>query len=525
MWRTSILLLSVVLNLVVLAIPAIPLGVPGEWTWPRQDLPDSIWSLLDRLLWPTLVAGGLLAFCGFVDGRILRASRATRAVFLIGLVLGAFAWLNAVRQAAESPHRELRPLWVLYDKYASGYFFETAFSTKSQRELLSTYEARMAKGDFLHEGTHPPGLFLLNWWALQATRQSELLTQFAEWTQPFGNVKMFRSVESQAAIARPLSRTEFAALCLVSFVSSLLAAMTVCPVYALVRLMCDSRTAWRAACLMVTIPSVAVFAPRSDIVYPFSAGMILWLLAASVIAGERWRQITLGVLAAVTTFVSLSVSLAHIPVIVAGGLFGLLTLVGSQRQRWQKVLGIVALMSIVFLILCVLWDWVTDCNLVRVWQTNLSNHASFYSQSPRTWWMWALVNPLELSFAAGLPLMLFSFSGLSRALQQIGNSIGPRTPGEWAFPRLVISLAATWVILWLSGKNMGEAARLWCFLTPWVVIIAAVSLLPVRTAADNGRQAGELNSLLDQSRWLLLLTSQFVVCTATVGRVSGYIEL
>lgn len=525
MWRTSILLLAVILNLFFLGLSAIPLGVPGEWVWPRQDLPESFLEVLDRLLIPALAAVGLLAYCRFVDSRILRSSGAARALFLLGLVSGAGTWLSAARQAADSPHRELRPLWVLYDKYASGYFYEAVFRTTSQKELLSTYETRIAKGDFLHEGTHPPGLLLLNWWALQATRQSAWLTQFSEWTQPSGTVRMFRSMESQAAMARPLSRTEFAALCLASFVSTLLAAMTVWPVYALVRFMSDRRTAWRAACLMVTIPSIAVFAPRSDIVYAFSASLILWLSISSFSTSDPRRQIALAVVTALTIFVSLLVSLAHLPAIVAVGAFVLLSLVGSNRQAWPKVLGIVAVMLSVFLILCVLWNWMTDCNLLRVWRMNLANHAAFYSHSPRTWWKWLLVNPLELAFSAGLPVMLFSGAGVHRAILQIRNSEGARSSGEFAFPRLVISLTATWVILWLSGKNMGEAARLWCFLTPWIVITAAVGLLPCRLADENCPLADELNSSRDQLRWLLLLGSQLIVCAATAGRVSGYLAL
>ena len=34
-------------------------------------------------------------------------------------------------------------------------------------------------------------------------------------------------------------------------------------------------------------------------------------------------------------------------------------------------------------------------------------------------------------------------------------------------------LTAVWVLLWLSGKNMGEAARLWLILMPWPVWLAA----------------------------------------------------
>jgi hypothetical protein len=522
MWRTSILLLAVILNLTFLAISTIPLGIPDEWIWLRQRLPTSIFETFDRLLFPAITACALVAFCRFGDGRILRASRTVLSLFLIGLVIGAFTWLNVVRNAASSPHRELRPLWVLYDKYASGYFYEAAFHTTSQNELLSTYEARMARGDVLHEGTHPPGLFLLNWWAIQATSRSDIVTRFFEWTQPAVNSRMFRTIESQVGMARPLTRTEFAALCLVSFVSSLLAEMTVVPVFALVRLLSDRQTAWRAACLMMTIPSIAVFAPRSDIVYACSGTLILWLMVASFVTASVWRQIAFAVAAGLAIFISLVVSLAHLPVIVVGSVFCGLGLFGSNPKPWRRFLGTMATLVLIFLMLCAAWTWLTDCNILRVWKMNLSNHAAFYQQSPRTWWKWGLVNPLELSFSVGLPLMVVCLIGLLRAIRSLQAAEWHPPSRDAAFPRLIIALIVTWGILWLSGKNMGEAARLWCFLTPWIAITAALSFLPMPFQGAIPHSADAPDSLQTRVQWLLLLCSQFAVCTATVGRVSGY---
>ncbi len=515
MWRNIVLLLGVALSAMILAGTTIPLGIVGEWTWPRHPLPENVPELLDRFLPPTLLAVGLLAFCRFADCRIKSAARVNEFVFVGLLVFGSYHWQHAAMQAAPSPHRELRPLWVLYDRYASGYFFEAAFNTNSQAELLSTYEARMAKGDVLHEGTHPPGLFLLNWWACQTTQRSETLVWLAEWTQSSETIRLFRELEANSGMAkRALSRTELAALCLVSFLSSLLSAMTIIPVYGIVRLLSDRRTAWRAACLMLTIPTIAVFAPRSDIVYAFSASLIIWAVVAAMMAQNTSRRIALSVSAATVTFASLYVSLAHIPAIVVTVIFAALSLVGSNRLPWRDVLKAIGMMTVSFLALCLVVGWMTQCNLLRIWQMNLTNHAGFYGQSTRTSWKWLLANPLELAFSLGLPLAYFSIAGGIRAFRNIlqpGETTSVRTI---AFPRLLISMMATWVMLWMSGKNMGEAARLWCFLTPWFVL-AAVSVFEPKSDAEKPM-------LTDSSDWLKLLAAQFVVCALTAGCVSGY---
>ena len=101
------------------------------------------------------------------SGELQASGRIQRGLLLLGLTGLSFLWLNAVRQAAPSPHRELRPVWILYDKYASGYFFEATFNVTSTQQMLADYESRMAEGDVLHEGTHPPGLLLLNRGLLQ----------------------------------------------------------------------------------------------------------------------------------------------------------------------------------------------------------------------------------------------------------------------------------------------------------------------------------------------------------------------
>ena len=79
------------------------------------------------------------------------------------------------------------------------------------------------------------------------------------------------------------------------------------------------------------------------------------------------------------------------------------------------------------------------------------------------------------------------------------------------FSRLfAVACEFTWILLWLSGKNMGEAARLRCFVTPWMSIIAAQAIEP---DTKNARRT-----------WLMLLVMQLLTATITVGRVSGFLE-
>ncbi|MBT4867437.1 MAG: hypothetical protein HON53_20220 [Planctomycetaceae bacterium] len=151
-------------------------------------------------------------------------------------------------------------------------------------------------------------------------------------------------------------------------------------------------------------------------------------------------------------------------------------------------------------------------NLFNVWRWNVVNHSAFYDQFDRSYWKWVLVNPLELSLAVGLPVILLAIAGCRRAMQQSGN---------WRASRLgpCVCCMTTIGLLWLSGKNSGEAARLWLFLMPWLIWLAAdMFARPVKAGA--GKQIAPV-SVVPMGA-LAVIALQAIVCIATVTRVTGF---
>ncbi len=502
-----LILFSAVIGAALLLAPWPPLGVAGEWVWPRNALPADVVEALDRVIWPLICGSVIVAFCVTGLRRINKVGNLQRGLLLLGLTGLSFLWLNAVRQAAPSPHRELRPIWILYDKYASGYFYEAAFNVTSTRQMLADYESRLAKGDVLHEGTHPPGLLLLNRGLLTLTAQYPVVVRFSEALQDRESVRMFRDVETAGMIARPLSKSEFAALHLSSLLSTLFAAMTVIPVFGLTSRLTDSTTAWRAAALMITVPTIGIFVPRSDVLYTCSGMILAWVTVAAILTERRRMRWLLAILSGFILAGCLLLSLAHVPVLVMLTLFAASFGLMGIKDRCGRTLETALVAAVSFGITCEAWQHWTDCNLFKVWRLNLENHAGFYAQSVRTWSAWFAVSPLELAMAVGLPLAAIAIVTLVQAM----NSIRVSNPKSVTNGRLfALACALTWICLWLSGKNMGEAARLWCFLTPWCAIIAA--------------QVVNADAVNSQKTWLLLLVAQLVIATITVGRVSGFLE-
>lgn len=510
-------------SVVLLLLPGVPLGVPGEWVWNRHPLPATAADAILQLLWPTVAAIGL----GVVSHWAPPAGRPEPIVTRFGrysLLLAAAAFFCcAVQQAAPSPHRELKPLWVLYSPSASGYFLEAAIAMPSAEEFLSTYEQRMQEGDVLHIGTHPPGLFLLSRYCIDACRASPTLCAVVGNVSSEPSLRAFQELAELARLSRSLTAEETAGLQLLSLISRLAVPLALLPLALLVSQLSGPIAAWRAGCLWATLPCLAVFFPKSDVLFPLTSITVLSLAWISLNRSGPGRLFA--VAAGVVLWLGLMLSLAHLPVIAV---LVLLTLVrwlpagNKELIRGDLVTGGIMLTTV---IACsVAWSASTGCNLATVWQWNLTNHAGFYEQYPRTYVKWLLVNPLELCLAVGLPVAGSALIGLWRTLSTAfspgaGSSDGPavesqtadRLPDPATRPFgegqlvMVAGMGGVILMLWLSGKNQGEAARLWCFLTPWILVMAA----------------GCLHTLCDRS-WKTLLALQLLVSTVTVLRVNGF---
>ncbi len=235
--------------------------------------------------------------------------------------------------------------------------------------------------------------------------------------------------------------------------------------------------------------------------------MLAWTAVAAMLTERRIMRWLLALLSGFTLFGCLLMSLAHVPVLVMLAVFAAGFVLMDCKDRIGRSLETTLVAAASFLIACGIWDLGTHCNLLNVWRMNLTNHAGFYSQYVRTWSAWFAVNPIELAMAVGLPMAAMAVVMLVQTTR-ITFSSGLRTLTNGQL--FALACALTWTSLWLSGKNMGEAARLWCFLPPWFAIIAAHA---VDSVAIN-----------TQRNWLLFLTAQLVVATSTVGRVSGFQE-
>ena len=510
-----------IVTAIVIAAPGVRLGVPGEWEWNRHELLESasgiekgnvsvsnvLLEIVDRFLPSLLVAAMLGWLCLKGSQWIDKVSRPKVAALYCGLLFVNWFWLGTIQRTAPATHHATKPLWVLYDQSSSGYFYEAVFHINSTGEFLRGYEQRMKEGEVLHVGTHPPGLFLLSRACLHACESSPTLVSVVESLTAQNHREAFRVIESAAGSQTPLSHAAFAALQLLSLITRLAVVLTTIPLVILTQVFFNRSTAWKVACLWCTLPCLAIFLPKSDLLFPLTSTLVLSLM---VLSTRGWRSVPWAVAGGVVLFCGLILSLAHLPVVVLVCLFAGTRAVQFRSRTLLLDSVSVGLMLATVGILTLTFGWLTDCNLFQVWKLNLTNHEGFYSQFSRTWWKWLLVNPLELAFSVGMPLAALAAVGGRNAIRTIlqqGNGATSVRPDAITF---CVAAIATWGLLWLSGKNQGEAARLWCFLTPWLLIVAGSVL------------HNSIDEKLAPNRFRWLLFTQLVVCVITVSRVSGF---
>ena len=515
----------------------VPLGIAGEWKWGRHVVEAS------SAIWSVLVASGLLIVgLGFAWwGDLCPAKRLetcslkqTRNVgWLVGLVVFGFCWLWMIT-ALTNPNLGLgRGPLLLNSHGATGYFSQARDNINESAEFLATYEdlvsgRKTGQRDEYHIGTHPPGLTMLYLGLLKITNNRPTLNEFVRSTEPRSVDDAQRMItRTELAHRRRHTTSHAAVLWLASLLTIFVTSLTVVPLYHWLRVTEDRIVAWRVCCFWPLVPAVAIFFPKSDLLFP-CIGM-----AAACCWRVAWnrRSLWLALLSGAILFFGMTLSLAFLPVGVLMAVQSLLDGWPGKRTpqlsdddpsttettRWRSIAMLLMVGALGFLLPVLLCWWQFDLNLLSVWRWNFLNHKLFYERHPRSYAGWMLRNPLELAFAVGLPITLAALWGTFHSLRQ--------ELSRWI--QGVPAIAFVWTLLWLSGKTSGEAARLWIFLTPWILVAVAPLFRPrseivSNEMASNGPICPARADRPTQWFWLLFLFFQGITAILTTLRVDGF---
>lgn len=456
--------LLVVGLLTAIASGDMPLGVAGEWSWPRAS---GAWPSLSKVLMvaAALAAYGWLAAAGY---RALGAAASPRreVAWVGGLTLAATALqglLPFVAPAGFGPEK-----WgvIHVAPEATGYYkVARTEAADDPRGFFAAYPAWVADKGASHLGTHPPGPIAGFRVLLDLMERSPTTVRVLHATTPAEVDHGLRLLD--AGPRGPIPPADRVAIWLTSLLTLLAAAGSTAPLYALARESTTPRAAWMAAAIWPLAPALNLFQPLPDTAYPLLSAAALALAAWSIrLKAGPWSTAL-----AATAGVSMGVGMFFTLGFLAVGLIVALVVLTARDRPFRRRVATIVAIGVGFLAVVAMGWAAIGADPFAIWRANLANNDLFYRATNRSYRTWVVVNPIEAMIAAGLPAVVWGLVAAADAPRRI-----PRA----AWCGLVVL-----AIVDISGRSRAEVARLWILLLP--PLFTAVGVGPDRL--DAGRQA------------------------------------
>lgn len=516
--RTTLVFVAMTLTTAVgviwLMSPMLPLGVPGEWGWATSAWTDAHpFAWISNLVVAAIGIGVIASLTRSLSPVREVSSTRRRRWTATGLTcVFACAWWVSLLNSIPAPYGLSRSPFVLYYPRMTGYYTAARYSNDRTRTFLRGYEQmlRDLKGTerYLHIGTHPPGLTLLNRGFLGMTAASPALVRFLAATMPEQIRDANETIAGEsAASGREFTERDAATLWLIALLTIVSAAACIPLLASLLRAAGHSEaSALRWSALWIFTPAVAVFLPKDDVLFAFPALLAAWLWVRALALDSRWRAFAAGVVC----FGGLLSSLAFLPIV--------LWLIVATIWAWFREghphessktvkprAGALAAGLAGFLVALFVFLTGFETNLPTIWRLNLENHAEFYQHNERSYGKWLIANVGELMFAAGPVVFVLAIAGGVLRWRPAES----KTPWSMLGPAGLAVIA----ILWLSGKTMGEAARLWILFLPWLLLCVA----PIEWKQTGAERRGTPTWL-----WWVAAGLQAVFCIAAATQIDGF---
>ena len=476
-WRAFLIIATVIAAAVcvLVGLGVWRIGIAGEWVWEPYG-ESANWAVTVDCLLVGAVLVGLVLF-----GLKRDLKPRLVPVVLVGLLFAAFT-LGQVTPGL-SPYGAIEDTIALCAPSTGGYYAE-ALRVDDVVGYVGTYgeyiqTLSISDKVFGHLADHPPGPIVLHWILNHGLRRRPRLTAFF-----YPGDDLHRLAES--VVQQKLHPADTAGAGLAAWLFRTLAALTVLPAFLLGRDLYGRRAGIAAAALAALIPALHVFSPYPDQIQPATALAIMWLFARGVRSPRLGRLWLFGTGALL--FAGMQFTLAFLTLVFTMGAWAALSLIAARRagrregngdpRRWVEL----ALCGALGIFLPALASyWILDYDVLEVWTTCLGKHAGFAATFHRTYWKWALFGPVEVALFAGVPISCLVLRRAVRHARQLPAGTRDERPH---LDNLMWSLLVTAFALNVSGKSLGEVARLWIFFYPLLGVVGAAEI------CKGGRPAG-----------------------------------
>lgn len=500
-------ILFTLIFLVVLALNLYP-GLRGGagWDWP-YTLPQN---------WGAVVALALVLIAYTAISLFLLRRNIRPVLTLLWAILGGTVLAYAVVGIQGDP------FFHLFTRTVSP--VQTGASALSVRIMaqdgLDTTLARWPEvmrsaldANLIHFTTSPPGQPLIHY-ALAKFFDAPV---FAGFSEPASQI--LRAFQCSDYEIMRATRGEIISAGL-GLLMPFFAALAAVPIFSAARdLTDDARLGLRAAVWWPLVPSILMFAPTWNTLYPALCVLAFAFLVRALTRSQNVYAFASGLVMSVTTFLNFSV----LPVFLLFGLFtlGYCIFIGVRGARYisplQNTNSLIAGFRRAVIVglwfgggLLVIWtlfflaSGLTPLDLLRV---TFEKHGELVQ---RDYLPWLILHPYDVLLFVGWPLAALALFGIWRTVRAVIRR--ERGLILTSFDVLALSMGLTFVLVNLAGIVQGENARILAFYAPFLVIIGvgAASVSPPVTPTSHQfekNDSGVIALFLTQALAVLVMAS------------------
>lgn len=296
-------------------------------------------------------------------------------------------------------------------------------------------------------------------------------------TKPPGLLALYMMAREGISLVHPVVQTDKAA-CLwgittaLAYLAPILSFLSLVPLVLAAESLLGSGKGSGAGLLYVSIPSVLLMVLKPDqFIYPFFFAVPVFFLARMLETGKnRKTALASGFLAGSMMYIAIFVSFSLLPLLGLAAAW--ISLVFLSERGWEEIkpwLWKGAGFVLGFGILWALFDLLLNYDMIHRYQLAMENHIEnkdFYFTIPKLL-SYARLNNVEFAFWAGMPVYLLMIAGSLRSILALARRKAEKIDLFGA------AFLFTYLALHVIGQTRGEVGRMWIFLLPAGVILAA----------------------------------------------------
>lgn len=422
------------------------------WRWPYQK--PSEWT-------PVVILVGLLLIY-LASIWVIRSHQLHIWIALAWSVFAGFVLALGVQNIRDDP------FFMLFSHTVSP--VQTGASTVAVQfmgkdgtsETLQNWPDVMRQSDeknIIHFSTSPPGQALIHQWL------ADLIDPVDSISRPLSMA--LRPYQCSTPEVMEYSRGELTSAG-IGMLMPFWAALVVIPTFFSAFLLTDDRqSALSIAQWMSLVPSLLLFAPTWNTLYPLLATTAFAFLVVSLIRRKMLYSFIAGLVISLTTFLNFSV----FPLFPLFGLFALgywyfIACKENAALTWRWIVQIGMCFGLGLGTIWMIYGLYSGVTPFNIMQVTFDQHLDI----ERSYTVWLILHPYDLLMFTGWPIAILAFIAFVCAVSHLCSKQSVTKVDILAFATIISILA-----LDFTGITRGESARIWLFFTPFLLLSTSES--------------------------------------------------